>query len=152
MSYSYPPSNLCPESQMCSQQSWCWVRTSVPAPLIFPVGKTHRTQALPLCAHALVLLQCAEWAPSIWALAKSSLQVLMGTDRGSSYWRICFHSFCYKTRLTEQSQKEMEMWWYRGTLPFSLSWHSTNYTCNTRTQLIQEEKCLSKLLLFSASV
>lgn len=79
-------------------------------------GKPTGLRPLPLCARAPVPLHCAEWAPSIWALAKSSLQVLMGTNIGSSYWGVCFYSFCYKARLTEQSHKEMEMWWYWGTL------------------------------------
>lgn len=155
MSYFYPPSNLCPETQMRSQQSWCRVRTSVPAPWIcsaVPGGKTHRTQA------PTTVCSC----PSPFTLCRMSSQHLSpcevkpaGTN-GHKHRQLILRSLLLFFLLQSQTYRTVPQGngdvVVLGNLTISLSWHSTNYTCNTRTQLIQEENHLSELLLFSAGI
>lgn len=70
MSCSYPPSNLCREAQMCSQQPRCHVRISVPSPVDFPSGACAENPEDP-CPTLRTLPSLpphrAERPPGIWA-------------------------------------------------------------------------------------
>lgn len=54
MSCSYPPSSLCHEAQMCSQQCCCSDRITPVDLWVVPVGKIHRT-----LLHHCVLSSCS---------------------------------------------------------------------------------------------
>lgn len=160
MSCSYPPSDPCHETQMCSQQSCCWDRINVLAPADLPSGACGENPQDPCPTTAYSpFTPSAPRRMSSWCLSLCNVKlqglaspvVQTNTSTSSSPREICFHPYRYKTWFIVYTLKMMELWLHKERYhqPF-LAFNKLHL--QPKTLLTLEQNYSSKLLLFSVRI